>query len=131
MGVEINGLNNIEKFIKRRYSSKVINKVEERALNQAGAFISEKVKSNLESVKGETGYLADGTSFRPAEIIQGDLSAKVYWNGPHLSLAHLNENGHYDKAGKWVKPNALGMVNNTLALNKEKYFDILKKEMNK
>lgn len=133
MGVEIKGLDDVERTIKRKYSTKAINDAENRALKAGGQMMRNKIESALRAT-GDTGQLASDTSFKEPEIIGGKLIGRLHWQtgkGHHGSLAHLNENGHYDKAGKWVKPTGIGKVQQTLTLNNELYFALVKKELNR
>lgn len=133
MGVEINGLDGVEKTIKRKFSSLAIKEAENRALKKGGNMLRDKIEDALFAT-GDTGRLARDTSFKEPEIIGGELTSKIYWKagkGHHGSLAHLNENGHYDKAGKWVRPTGIGKINQTITLNREEYYRLIKKELDK
>lgn len=130
MGVEIKGLDDVEKTLKRRYSPKAINEAEKRAIKAAGHMMRNKIATELDAVK-DTGELAIGTDIIEPKKIGNRLEAKLYWRGEHRTLAYINEHGHYDKAGKWVKPSGFGKVQQSLTLNSDLYYKIVKKELNR
>lgn len=130
MGVDLNGFEELDKTLKRKYSSKAINEAERRAIKAGGHMLRNKIESGLLAI-GDTGILARGTTLKEPEIIGGEVVGRLHWKGSHASLAHLNEKGHYDKAGKWVKPTGMGKVSQTLMLNREDYFKLIKKELDK
>lgn len=130
MGVEIKGLDDVERTIKRKYSTKAINDAEKRAIKAAGHMMRNKIATELDAVK-DTGELAIGTDIIEPKKIGNRLEAKLYWRGEHRTLAYINEYGHYDKAGKWVKPRGFGKVQQSLTLNSDLYYKIVKKELNR
>lgn len=130
MGVEIKGLDDIERTIKKKYSPKAIKDAEHRALKAGGHMLRNKIATELNAVR-DTGELAIGTDILEPKLIGNRLEAKLHWRGEHRTLAYINEHGHYDKAGKWVKPRGAGKAQQTLTLNSDLYFKLIKKELNR
>lgn len=130
MGVEIKGLDDIERTIKKKYSPKSIKDAEHRALKAGGHMLRNKIATELNAVR-DTGELAIGTDILEPKLIGNRLEAKLHWRGEHRTLAYINEHGHYDKAGKWVKPRGAGKAQQTLTLNSDLYFKLIKKELNR
>lgn len=130
MGVELFGFDEVEKALDKKYSKDVMDKAQKRALKAGGHMLRNKTATSLYASR-DTGKLAIGTDLKEAERVGNELVANLYWRGEHKSLAYINEHGHYDRAGKWVKPNGAGKVNTTLKLNSELYFALLKKELDK
>lgn len=130
MGVVIHGLDSIEKELEKFYSPKAIEEAGKRAIKAGGHMLRNKVATDLDSVR-DTGALAIGTNITNVERQGDELLANLYWRGEHRTLASINENGHFDKSGKWVKPRGIGKVDTQLALNREAYFNIIKRELDK
>lgn len=130
MGVEIKGLDDIEKTLKKKYSPKSIEEAEKRAVKSAGNMMRNKIATDLDSVR-DTGELAIGTDITEPEKVGNKIQSKIYWRGEHRTLAAINENGHYDRSGKWVEPRAVGKASRQLTLNKDLYFKIVKKELDR
>ncbi|MEP9852110.1 hypothetical protein ABDK10_05345 [Staphylococcus aureus] len=130
MGVNVKGLEAIERDVKQMYNRRNMDKAEKRALQAGGHFIRNKIATNLYRVK-DTGQLAIGTDLRDANKYGDEMIANIYWRGEHSTLAYINEFGHYLKDGSFHKPRGAGVVNTVLRYYKDQYFDIVAKEMNK
>lgn len=130
MGVKIEGLELIEKDIQKRYSRSSMNKAEKRAIQAGGNFIRNKIATSLNQVK-DTGELTIGTDLRDPNKVGPEMIANIYWRGNHSTLAYINEHGHYLKNGKFFRPRGAGLVNTALRYNSDKYYNIIKREMDK
>lgn len=130
MGVDIIGLESIEKELSKKYSSKAIDEAEQRALKAGGNMMRNKIATQLNTVR-DTGQLAIGTDFRKAEKVGNEMIAYIYWKGDHRSLAHLVNNGYHDRAGNFIKPKGYEKVDTTVKINADLYYSLLKKELGK
>lgn len=130
MGVEIIGMEAIEKEINKRYSRKAIDEAEARALKAGGNMMRNKVATELYKARA-TGQLAMGTDLREAKKVGNEMIAYIYWRGNHSSLAHLVNNGYHDRAGNFIKPKGYQKVDTTMKINADLYYSLLKRELNK
>lgn len=130
MGVDITGMESIEKEINKKYSRKAIDEAEARALKAGGNMMRNKVATQLYSAR-DTGQLAVGTDLREAKKVGDEMVAYIYWRGNHSSLAHLVNNGYHDRAGNFIKPKGYQKVDTTIKINADLYYSLLKKELNK
>ena len=130
MGVDIMGMESIEKEINKKYSRKAIDEAEARALKAGGNMMRNKVATQLYNAR-DTGQLAVGTDLREAKKIGNEMIAYIYWRGNHSSLAHLVNNGYHDRAGNFIKPKGYQKVDTTIKINADLYYSLLKKELNK
>ena len=130
MGVDIIGMESIEKEINKKYSRKAIDEAEARALKAGGNMMSNKVATQLYNAR-DTGQLAIGTDLKEAKKVGNEMIAYIYWRGNHSSLAHLVNNGYHDRAGNFIKPKGYQKVDTTLKINADLYYALLKKELNK
>lgn len=130
MGLDIIGLDDIEKEITKKYSKKAINEAEERALKAGGNMMRNKVASQLHNAR-DTGQLAIGTDLKDVQQLGDELVAYIYWRGDHSSLAHLVNNGYHDRAGNFIKPEGYEKVDTTLKINADLYYSLLKRELDK
>lgn len=130
MGVDILGLESIEKEITKKYSRKSIDEAEQRALKAGGNMMRNKVATQLYSDR-DTGKLAIGTDLKEAKKLGNEYVAYLYWRGGHSSLAHLVNNGYHDRAGNFIKPKGYQKVDTTVKINADLYYSLLKRELNK
>lgn len=130
MGLDIIGMDSIEKEITKKYSQSAINEAEKRALKAGGNMMRNKVGTQLNSVR-DTGKLAIGTDLRDVQQVGNEMIAYIYWRGEHSSLAHLVNNGYHDRAGNFIKPRGFEKVDTTLKINADLYYSLLKRELNK
>jgi hypothetical protein len=130
MGVDIIGMESIEKEINKKYSRKAIDEAEARALKAGGNMMRNKVATQLYNAR-DTGQLAIGTDLKEAKKVGNEMIAYIYWRGNHSSLAHLVNNGYHDRAGNFIKPKGYQKVDTTLKINADLYYALLKKELNK
>ncbi|WP_145464916.1 hypothetical protein [Staphylococcus saprophyticus] len=130
MGIEVHGLDDIEKALDKRYSKQALNNAQERALKAGGHMLRNKVAGSLYGVR-DTGELAVGTDLRDPKRVGNEFIANLYWRGDHKSLAYINEHGHYDRSGKFVRPKGADKVSTTLKLNSDLYYALLKRELDK
>ena len=130
MGVDIIGMESIEKEINKKYSRKAIDEAEARALKAGGNMMRNKVATQLYNAR-DTGQLAIGTDLKEAKKVGNEMIAYIYWRGNHSSLAHLVNNGYHDRAGNFIKPKGYQKVDTTLKINADLYYSLLKKELNK
>lgn len=130
MGVDILGLESIEKEITKKYSRKSIDEAEQRALKVGGNMMRNKVATQLYNDR-DTGKLSIGTDLKEAKKLGNEYVAYLYWRGEHSSLAHLVNNGYHDRAGNFIKPKGYQKVDTTVKINADLYYSLLKRELNK
>lgn len=132
MSVKVTGLKDVLNELEKQYSTHAQTHVRKRAVKKGGDYLVNKMKQNMASFS-DTGKTVRETNLWGPNNWTGFTNAKINWQGPteRYRIIHLNEFGHYDRSGKWVNPAGKGVVDSTLQRYKDKYFDIIKDEIEK
>lgn len=122
MTVKLQGLKELESELERKLGRKATNKIIDTALTVGGNAFIGVLKRDMASFK-DTGASIDEVKLSKPEWVRGVRTVKVHWRGPkdRYRIIHLNEFGHYDRAGKWVNPKGKGVIENALREFNETY----------
>lgn len=130
MKAKLRGEKELQKELERRYGKKRMQKVTDDALVKGGKKVASIIRKDMMSVR-KTGKSARATSVSNPIWIGGTRAVKIHWDDGtgRYRIIHLNEYGHYDKAGKWVNPSGKGVIENALRQGRDVYFAEVKAEL--
>lgn len=136
MGVNYNGLPEIQQRLRELASEKQIKKITDDALKAGAKVIAVEISKRLIANLGEysTGATVEEIVIGRPKSKRGSRTIRIGWNGPsqRYRLVHLNENG-YTRDGKFYGPQLGGykQVSKAIEAKKQEYVDTLKAEMRK
>lgn len=130
MSLKVNGMNDVLRELDKLYGTSAQINTRKKAVKKGGDFMVKKLKSEMSSFS-DTGLSVHETNLYGPNNDVGFTNAKINWQGAteRYRIIHLNEYGHYDRAGKWVNTRGKGVIENTIKNNEGKYFNILKDEV--
>ena len=128
MGLTLKGFENVEKTLEAKYGKAKMRKIVDKALIIGGNVVVQIIKNNMKTFE-DTGKSVAQTTLSKPMTINGVRTVKIYWKGDRETVIHLNENGHYDKAGKWVDTKGKGVIERALIQGREAYFRAVKREL--
>lgn len=136
MKAELKGEQDLMKQLGKRLGKRKMLRITDDALIAGGNKVASIIEKDMYSARGQgTGKSARATSVSKPETIAGTRTVKIHWNDgstpQRYTLIHLNEYGHFDKAGKWVNPTSKGVIENAMRQGRETYFATVKSELAK
>ena len=132
MTVTMKGDKEIIAYLETKYGKSATKRITDFALTKGGKKVVQIIKNNMKSFK-DTGESVEETTVSKPMTINGVRTVKIHWRGPkqRYRIIHLNEYGHYDRAGKWVNTAGKGVIENAMREGRETYFRTVKEEMRK
>ena len=130
MTVTVKGDKEIIAYLEKKYGKSATKRITDFALTKGGQKVAEIIKNNMKSFK-DTGESVEETTVSKPMTINGVRTVKIHWRGPkqRYRIIHLNEYGHFDRAGKWVNTAGKGVIENAMREGRETYFRTVKEEM--
>lgn len=130
MTVTVKGDKEIIAYLEKKYGKSATKRITDFALTKGGQKVAQIIKNNMKSFK-ETGESVEETTVSKPMTINGVRTVKIHWRGPkqRYRIIHLNEYGHFDRAGKWVNTAGKGVIENAMREGRETYFRTVKEEM--
>lgn len=130
MTVTVKGDKEIIAYLEKEYGKSATKRITDFALTKGGQKVVQIIKSNMKSFK-DTGESVEETTVSKPMTINGVRTVKIHWRGPkqRYRIIHLNEYGHFDRAGKWVNTAGKGVIENAMREGRETYFRTVKEEM--
>ncbi len=132
MTVTVKGDKEIIAYLEKKYGRSATKRITDFALTKGGQKVVQIIKNNMKSFK-DTGESVEETTVSKPMTINGVRTVKIHWRGPkqRYRIIHLNEYGHFDRAGKWVNTADKGVIENAMREGRETYFRTVKEEMRK
>lgn len=132
MTVTVKGDKEIIAYLEKKYGKSATKRITDFALTKGGQKVVQIIKNNMKSFK-DTGESVEETTVSKPMTINGVRTVKIHWRGPkeRYRIIHLNEYGHFDRAGKWVNTAGKGVIENAMREGRETYFRTVKEEMRK
>ena len=132
MTIKMKGDKEIIAYLEKNYGKSATKRITDFALTKGGKKVVQIIKNNMKSFK-DTGESVEETTVSKPMTINGVRTVKIHWRGPkqRYRIIHLNEYGHYDRAGKWVNTAGKGVIENAMREGRETYFRTVKEEMRK
>lgn len=132
MTVTVKGDKEIIAYLEKKYGKSATKSITDFALTKGGQKVVQIIKNNMKSFK-DTGESVEETTVSKPMTINGVRTVKIHWRGPkqRYRIIHLNEYGHFDRAGKWVNTAGKGVIENAMREGRETYFRTVKEEMRK
>ena len=132
MTVTVKGDKEIIAYLEKKYGRSATKRITDFALTKGGQKVVQIIKNNMKSFK-DTGESVEETTVSKPMTINGVRTVKIHWRGPkqRYRIIHLNEYGHFDRAGKWVNTAGKGVIENAMREGRETYFITVKEEMKK
>ncbi|MCG2303651.1 hypothetical protein K4P17_06255 [Staphylococcus epidermidis] len=132
MTVTVKGDKEIVAYLEKKYGRSATKRITDFALTKGGQKVVQIIKNNMKSFK-DTGESVEETTVSKPMTINGVRTVKIHWRGPkqRYRIIHLNEYGHFDRAGKWVNTAGKGVIENAMREGRETYFRTVKEEMRK
>lgn len=134
MKATLRGEKELQKELERRLGKRKMLNITDTALIAGGEKVASIIENDMYSAKGRgTGKSARATSVSKPEWLGKTRMVKIHWNdgSGRFRIIHLNEYGHFDKAGKWVNPTSKGVIENAMRKGRETYFATVKSELAK
>ncbi|KAB2212094.1 hypothetical protein A7I07_07575 [Staphylococcus epidermidis] len=130
MTVTVKGDKEIIAYLEKKYGKSSTKRITDFALTKGGQKVVQIIKNNMKSFK-DTGESVEETTVSKPMTINGVRTVKIHWRGPkqRYRIIHLNEYGHFDRAGKWVNTAGKGVIENAMREGKETYFRTVKEEI--
>lgn len=130
MTVTVKGDKEIIAYLEKKYGKSATKRITDFALTKGGQKVVQIIKNNMKSFK-DTGESVEETTVSKPMTINGIRTVKIHWRGPkqHYRIIHLNEYGHFDRAGKWVNTAGKGVIENAMREGRETYFRTVKEEI--
>ena len=130
MTVTVKGDKEIIAYLEKKYGRSATKRITDFALTKGGQKVVQIIKNNMKSFK-DTGESVEETTVSKPMTINGVRTVKIHWRGPkqRYRIIHLNEYGHFDRAGKWVNTAGKGVIENAMREGRETYFRTVKEEM--
>ena len=130
MTVTVKGDKEIIAYLEKKYGKSATKRITDFALTKGGRKVVQIIKNNMKSFK-DTGESVEETTVSKPMTINGVRTVKIHWRGPkqRYRIIHLNEYGHFDRAGKWVNTAGKGVIENAMREGRETYFRTVKEEM--
>lgn len=130
MTVTVKGDKEIIAYLEKKYGKSATKRITDFALTKGGQKVAQIIKNNIKSFK-DTGESVEETTVSKPMTINGVRTVKIHWRGPkqRYRIIHLNEYGHFDRAGKWVNTAGKGVIENAMREGRETYFRTVKEEM--
>lgn len=130
MTVTVKGNKEIIAYLEKKYGRSATKRITDFALTKGGQKVVQIIKNNMKSFK-DTGESVEETTVSKPMTINGVRTVKIHWRGPkqRYRIIHLNEYGHFDRAGKWVNTAGKGVIENAMREGRETYFRTVKEEM--
>ncbi|AMG20077.1 hypothetical protein QI282_11555 [Staphylococcus saprophyticus] len=130
MTVTVKGDKEIIAYLEKKYGRSATKRITDFALTKGGQKVAQIIKNNMKSFK-DTGESVEETTVSKPMTINGVRTVKIHWRGPkqRYRIIHLNEYGHFDRAGKWVNTAGKGVIENAMREGRETYFRTVKEEM--
>ena len=132
MTVTVKGDKEIIAYLEKKYGRSATKRITDFALTKGGQKVVQIIKNNMKSFK-DTGESVEETTVSKPMTINGVRTVKIHWRGPkqRYRIIHLNEYGHFDRAGNWVNTAGKGVIENAMREGRETYFRTVKEEMRK
>lgn len=132
MTVTVKGDKEIIAYLEKKYGRSATKRITDFALTKGGQKVVQIIKNNMKSFK-DTGESVEETTVSKPMTINGVRTVKIHWRGlkQRYRIIHLNEYGHFDRAGKWVNTAGKGVIENAMREGRETYFRTVKEEMRK
>ncbi len=130
MTVTVKGDKEIIAYLEKKYGKSATKRITDFALTKGGQKVVQIIKNNMKSFK-DTGESVEETTVSKPMTINGIRTVKIHWRGPkqRYRIIHLNEYGHFDRAGKWVNTAGKGVIENAMREGRETYFRTVKEEI--
>lgn len=130
MTVTVKGDKEIIAYLEKKYGKSATKRITDFALTKGGQKVAQIIKNNMKSFKN-TGESVEETTVSKPMTINGVRTVKIHWRGPkqRYRIIHLNEYGHFDRAGKWVNTAGKGVIENAMREGRETYFRTVKEEI--
>ena len=130
MTVTVKGDKEIIAYLEKKYGKSATKRITDFALTKGGQKVVQIIKNNMKSFK-DTGESVQETTVSKPMTINGVRTVKIHWRGPkqRYRIIHLNEYGHFDRAGKWVNTAGKGVIENAMREGRETYFRTVKEEI--
>ena len=130
MTVTVKGDKEIIAYLEKKYGKSATKRITDLALTKGGQKVVQIIKNNIKSFK-DTGESVEETTVSKPMTINGVRTVKIHWRGPkqRYRIIHLNEYGHFDRAGKWVNTAGKGVIENAMREGRETYFRTVKEEI--
>ena len=130
MTVTVKGDKEIIAYLEKKYGRSATKRITDFALTKGGQKVVQIIKNNMKSFK-DTGESVEETTVSKPMTINGVRTVKIHWRGPkqRYRIIHLNEYGHFDRAGKWVNTRGKGVIENAMREGRETYFRTVKEEI--
>ena len=130
MTVTVKGDKEIIAYLEKKYGKSTTKRITDFALTKGVQKVVQIIKNNMKSFK-DTGESVEETTVSKPMTINGVRTVKIHWRGPkqRYRIIHLNEYGHFDRAGKWVNTAGKGVIENAMREGRETYFRTVKEEM--
>lgn len=132
MKVKLRGEKDLEKILAKRFGKNEMQHVVDQALIKGGEKVADIIRQNMQSF-ADTGKSARATNVSKPVTVNGLREVKIHWQDSteRWRIIHLNEYGHFDKAGKWVNTTGKGVIENALRQGRNVYFATVKDELRK
>ena len=130
MTVTVKGDKEIIAYLEKKYGKSATKRITDFALTKGGQKVAQIIKNNMKSFK-DTGESVEETTVSKPMTMNGVRTVKIHWRGPkqRYRIIHLNEYGHFDRAGKWVNTAGKGVIENAMREGRETYFRTVKEEI--
>lgn len=130
MKVSLRGERDLEKVLTKKLGKAKMKRVVDRALTKGGQQVATIIRKDMQRV-ADTGKSARATSVTKPEMVNGVREVKINWQDStqRWRIIHLNEYGHFDKAGEWVNPSGKGVIENAMRKGRDVYFATVKEEL--
>lgn len=130
MTVTVKGDKEIIAYLEKKYGKSATKRITDFALTKGGQKVAQIIKNNMKAFK-DTGESVEETTVSKPMTINGVRTVKIHWRGPkqRYRIIHLNEYGHFDRAGKWVNTAGKGVIENAMREGRETYFRTVKEEI--
>lgn len=132
MRVKLRGERDLEKILAKRFGKSQMQRVVDQALIKGGEKVANIIRQNMQSF-ADTGKSARATNVSKPVTVNGLREVKIHWQDSteRWRIIHLNEYGHFDKAGKWVNTAGKGVIENAMRQGRNVYFATVKDELRK
>ncbi|KRM95331.1 hypothetical protein [Loigolactobacillus rennini] len=132
MRVKLRGERDLEKILAKRFGKSQMQRVVDQALIKGGEKVADIIRQNMQSF-ADTGKSARATAVSKPVTVNGLREVKIHWQDSteRWRIIHLNEYGHFDKAGKWVNTAGKGVIENAMRQGRNVYFATVKDELRK
>ncbi|KRM92797.1 hypothetical protein [Loigolactobacillus rennini] len=132
MRVKLRGERDLEKILAKRFGKSQMQHVVDQALIKGAEKVADIIRQNMQSF-ADTGKSARATNVSKPVTVNGLREVKIHWQDSteRWRIIHLNEYGHFDKAGKWVNTAGKGVIENAMRQGRNVYFATVKDELRK